>query len=268
MRRLNPLPIIQDDDEGNEWLSSFSDMIMLVLCFFIILTAIFAIKDGDILEAAIDSLKGMGKTGTGNVTLVKKQETIQDVVKNLEEYVASRLHENVQVTKKRNGIEIQITEIVGQVLFRPGSAQLTRLGQDFITEIFKKILYIPPEREPLTPQQLAEMAERREIMLQSINQIEIQGHTDSLPTGRNSKYPSNWELSLMRANDVRRLREHIGVPDTLLRKIRLVGYADNKPLVPEDGLSESTEEGQSKSELKRAQDRNRRVVIFLSMVRG
>ena len=72
----------------------------------------------------------------------------------------------------------------------------------------------------------------------------------------------------MRANDVRRLLEHIGVPDTLLRKIRLVGYADNKPLVLEDGLSESPEEGQSKSELKRAQDRNRRVVIFLSMVRG
>ena len=317
----------QEEEGGDEWLGTFSDMITLVLCFFIILTAIFAIKEGDVLEAAIDSLKGMGKKGTQNELIEKKREAIRGVAKSLDVLAkSSQYKENIKVKKQRNGIEIEINENEGKTLFLSGSASLTREAQEFIFEVARRILYPPPlklfsirledfqsdfdtnnisvelrdvfEKNGITlPQNIIVSPVIRDsnkdeflwliideddrqvlysvwkaqdeldifdpyqlidIISQTITEIEIQGHTDSLPIN-SRKFPSNWELSLVRANNVRRfLEKNLDFPDKLLRKVHVSGYANNEPSVFPEEVEDDPEQTRTN------RDRNRRVVIFLA----
>ena len=322
MMGLDPLQTQQEEEGGDEWLGSFSDMITLVLCFFIILTAIFAIKEGDVLEAAIDSLKGMGKAGTRNAALVTKREAIDGLAHSLDALAKSSQYQgNLDVEKQPDGIEIEINEDKGNALFASGSAKLTRGAKRLIFDLAKQILYPAPlklfsiglEFQPdldnnnisvglrgafenngmelaqnvvvaivkpgsnwfiletidndnrkvysvwkegnqlniFDPQQLIE------ILSRTITEIEIQGHTDSVPTGPRSKFPSNWELSLIRANNVRLFLEASDFPDVFLRKVHVSGYANNKPAV-------SPEVADNPEQMHANQNRNRRVIIFLA----
>ena len=79
--------------------------------------------------------------------------------------------------------------------------------------------------------------------------IRIEGHTDNMEIGPSlkSRYPSNWELSKVRANGVLRyLVEKGGVAP---ERISAVGLGDTKPIAPN-----TVEEGRT---------RNRRVEILL-----
>ena len=75
-------------------------------------------------------------------------------------------------------------------------------------------------------------------------------------------YPSNWELSLARANNVRRFFDSINLPKMFLRKVHVTGYADNKSAVFPEVVRNNPEQTRSN------RGKNRRVVIILSMVRG
>jgi len=78
------------------------------------------------------------------------------------------------------------------------------------------------------------------------NQIRIEGHTDNIPI-RNSRFPSNWELSTARATAmIAHMIENLGFAPDLLS---VAGYAEYRPVAPNE-----TEEGKS---------RNRRVDIVI-----
>jgi chemotaxis protein MotB len=78
------------------------------------------------------------------------------------------------------------------------------------------------------------------------NQIRVEGHTDNVPI-RNSRFPSNWDLSTARATVVvARLVTGFGLPPELLSA---AGYAEYRPAATND-----TDEGKA---------RNRRVDIVV-----
>ncbi len=78
------------------------------------------------------------------------------------------------------------------------------------------------------------------------NYIRVEGHTDNVPI-RNSKFPSNWELSTSRAtNIVAHLIGNFGLPPA---RLSASGYAEFHPVRPND-----TPEGRA---------RNRRVDIVV-----
>ena len=58
--------------------------------------------------------------------------------------------------------------------------------------------------------------------------LTIEGHTDNTPA-KGSAFPSNWELSSVRATTVLRFINMTGVSRT---RLRAIGYADSQPLVP------------------------------------
>ena len=64
----------------------------------------------------------------------------------------------------------------------------------------------------------------------AVLQVEVEGHTDDLPIS-SARYPSNWELSTARAGAAARYLIDHGVPAA---RIRAVGYAETRPLVPND----------------------------------
>jgi chemotaxis protein MotB len=115
----------------------------------------------------------------------------------LEAIRASALGKRVEITDRQDRVDLEVSD---DILFDPGSASLSPLGQ----------------------QLLAELAA---LLRQQGFAISVEGHTDSRPI-RNARFASNWELSAARATSVtRELIEHAVEPG----RVRAVGYADTRP---------------------------------------
>ncbi len=78
----------------------------------------------------------------------------------------------------------------------------------------------------------------------------IDGHTDSMPIN-NKKYPSNYELSLDRANEVKKYLIKKGIDS---RRITIKGFSDTKPLLPNNSPENMY--------------RNRRAEIYLKILKA
>ena len=128
------------------------------------------------------------------------------------------------------GVEVVVTDgvvsfrISSEVLFPSGQADLIGPGAEMLATLVPVLNAMPQQR------------------------IVVEGHTDNVAI-RNERYPSNWELSSGRAGSVVRQLIALGVPPN---RIRATGYADTKPLEPND------------SEAHRAA--NRRVELVLESV--
>ncbi|NDF15643.1 hypothetical protein EB061_10025 [bacterium] len=82
------------------------------------------------------------------------------------------------------------------------------------------------QRSELTARKIASIL--RAFLSRTV--VEIQGHTDDSPVVRQRNlYRSNWELSVARAASMVHVFEEAGF---LKEKLKVVGYGDSRPLVP------------------------------------
>jgi len=72
------------------------------------------------------------------------------------------------------------------------------------------------------------------VLLKTDGRIAVAGHTDDVPINT-SRYRSNWELSTSRATSV--VHELLAPGDMSADRFVLEGYADTRPLVPNDSPS-------------------------------
>lgn len=125
----------------------------------------------------------------------------------------------IEVRVKREEIEVEEKGIPSRrliiresLLFISGSARISSEAFPVLEEVIK-ILQQEPEVE-----------------------ITIEGHTDNLPVGRESLYPSNLALSEARANEVfRYLMERSGISGECFL---VNGYGDSKPVVSNETAEE------------------------------
>ena len=111
----------------------------------------------------------------------------------------------VLIDTTKEGLKIQIVDNEGSEIFRSGS--------DEPTEKARQIMRLVSEN-----------------LRDKSNRIVIEGHTDSAPFKNAQK--TNWELSTSRASSARRELESHGIDPS--RIARVVGYADQDPLIKED----------------------------------
>lgn len=109
---------------------------------------------------------------------------------------------------------LTVTIATDKVLFAVGSAVLLPHGVAIIDAIAPTLAGIP-------------------------NDLSIEGHTDNQPILPGGTYPSNWELSTARATAVLRylIAAHGLAPD----RLAAAGYADTRPLVPDDSPAHQAE---------------------------
>ncbi|WP_114389865.1 MotB family protein [Notoacmeibacter marinus] len=131
---------------------------------------------------------------------------------------SGKIADALSVTKVPEGLRISLTDNLPDQMFQVGSAV------------------------PSGPVVLALEAVGRELQNRPGN-ILINGHTDSRPMRR--KGDDNWRLSTDRARSVYFMLLRGGLDDS--RVTQIAGFADRKPMVPEDGLD----------------PRNRRIEILL-----
>jgi len=198
----------EDSQSGDPpWLVTFGDAISLLLTFFVLL---FACSSPDMAEIRLmwgylgGSLGPMEYTRPSIVPPLVSKIGRRSVSEELGEFIKEQGLEDFQA---------EISIVPEGVLINLDSPLLFSLGQADLKE----------ETMPL----LDKIAE---IVKELPNEINIGGHTDDLPI-HTRRFPSNWELSAARA---------IAVGESFIKKgilparLSVAGYADSRPLFPND----------------------------------
>lgn len=199
------------------WLTTYSDMVTLLLAFFVLLFS-FSEIDAEKFRSIMNSFQG----GTGvlqggkNLDLdqnpidkeLEVDEELTRLKEDLEEYIETLgLGENIGIVPEERGIVIRFMD---NVIFDSGSA--------VVKEESFKIL-----------DSVSEILNREEF---EQRQIKVEGHTDSDPIYRSARFPTNWELSSARATNV--LRYLVESSDISGERISSSGYSYYRNIAPND----------------------------------
>lgn len=189
--------LAEDDEPDKVWLITYSDMVTLLLAFFIVIASVSQIDQPKFEEIQEAMHKSVSKE--------KFQRPIKEVREKLQKVILqNKLGYQVFVKDDPRGLVI---EFRSGLMFQIGDDVLLATGQQFLDSITG-------------------------ALSQGANagyMVAVEGHTDNVPIA--GRFRSNWELSTSRATTVvRRLIER-GVPhDHLMAS----GYADMQPKVPND----------------------------------
>jgi chemotaxis protein MotB len=92
-----------------------------------------------------------------------------------------------------------------------------------------------PESAALQPQGATVLDAMAPTLVGLPNQARVEGHANSLPVTRGGPWPSNWELSAVRATTV--LRHLAGAGQVPEDRLSAAGYGSTRPLVPDSDPS-------------------------------
>ncbi len=211
------------------WMATFSDMVTLLLAFFVMLLSFSSIQESK-FQDAVYSLKGaFGVMATPpsvisqpevvlpNADTNEWQQMLYEVQQMRMVLAEEDLADDVRLSMEKDGISIMIST---PFLFAPASAVLRERSHSMLTRLAAALGRLSTE-------------------------IRVEGHTDNVPI-RSDEFPSNWELSTARALSVVKYFQSVGLAP---ERLAAVGYGEFRPVAPND-----TEEGRHQ---------NRRVEILV-----
>ena len=211
-----------EENDTAAWLVTYADLMTLLVVFFILLYSISSLNLEKFKNALESIQASLGETNprVGMFDLVNVPESRdqnfvledlsglrsreQEMLGSLNEFIEDKnLSENIVIQSKEGKIYIQIR---GRILFASGSAVFNEAAIPILNEIAGI------------------------IQTYSEYMINIKGHTDDIPIST-QQFPSNWELSAVRATTV--LKHMISLNIDPYR-LTATGYGDLLPLVPND----------------------------------
>ncbi len=217
----------QEEKGAPRWMVTFSDLMTLILVFFILLFSM-SIVDASKFKAIADSFAQRqildfmpsaiefqfpeqdlreeredpyddGDFGEHFQAEMDMDDLLQEVQNYLRE---NNMTEVISATRDDRGVVLVLQE---RTLFNTGEAEVLPEAKQFLDKVGTLLAVIP-------------------------NMVKVEGHTDSRPIST-YRYPSNWELSGARASSVIRylLDNH-----SQLKPNRFVatGYGDTRPVAP------------------------------------
>ena len=201
---------------SQEWLTTYGDMITLMLCFFVML---YNPTEADPVQMAMmtaslqtDSVSGgmsatsgrladLGNSISSLPSLEKGKNLGTAKKKAVSLFAPDRKSTRITITSDERGLVITLA---ADAFFAENSAELN------IEETRDTLLRIAQFLS------MPELAGRK---------FRIEGHTDST-TADSTKWPSNWELSSARAVNVLHYLSDFGIDES---QFSVAGYADNQP---------------------------------------
>lgn len=206
------------------WMVTYSDLVTLILVFFILLFSMSQIdvyKFKSIAESFRDrqildfnpsivpfehppesqdegqEVSNRDKNDTG-----QEESTLDHLLSEIEAFLKENgLEDTILANRTERGVVLVLDE---QVLFETGEAEIVGGSNAFLDKVGSMLKTIP-------------------------HLVKVEGHTDNRPI-TTFRYPSNWELSSARASSViRYLAEHFQLDSA---RFMAVGYGETRPVVP------------------------------------
>ncbi|NLJ99137.1 MAG: flagellar motor protein MotB [Tissierellia bacterium] len=208
---------IKESNDSDNWLTTYSDLVTLLLCFFILLFS-FSEIDAQKFRSIMSSFQGGTGVLNGGTTLELDEnlelesgaleEDLEKLKDLLEDYADSiGLGDEILLTVEERGLVIRFMD---NVLFDSGKADLKPESMEILKSV-SEILNMDDFKEKL---------------------IKIEGHTDTDPILYSEEFPTNWELSSTRSTNVLRyLVEEQGIRGN---RISSSGYSFYRPIAPND----------------------------------
>ncbi|PGK51368.1 flagellar motor protein MotB [Priestia megaterium] len=232
----------EEHENHERYLVTYSDLITLLLAFFIILYAMSSV-DQDKFDAFSQSLSVAFNHGTtspiefdGTYNKNARKEATQEELKEIKD------------AKENNQLK-QVKEKIDKVISDKKLTQQieTKLDDEGLHIILTNEILFESGDAKVKPQ-MRSVLRNIALLIDSIpNEVSISGHTDNLPIST-PLYPSNWELSAARAVSV--LKETLkSDPNLKPNRLSAAGYGEHHP-----AASNNTEKGRQK---------NRRVEILI-----
>ena len=210
--------------DSNEWITTFADLMTLLLCFFILLWS-FAKMDVGKFKDAMESIQGAlnasvpvaaGIISKGPVSepatfypTIEHPSEKENRQKKINALMAEDLNQSILKMGLTNEINVDvgvrgvILQVKGQLLFASGTANLK------------------PESFPIMDQ--VHLLFNRMTKMK----MAIEGHTDNIAINT-KQFSSNWELSTERAFSVFRYFRGKGLQENRIDYI--AGFADTSPI--------------------------------------
>lgn len=238
----------EEPDNHDRWLVSYADFITLLFAFFVVMYAISSVNEGKykvLSNALTNAFKNTtGVTGGQPIAVIQGAPPVVsppalkvDKVEQLKQYDRNKM---------RN-VASNIMEAL-QPLVAQGKVKLLETSRGVTIEINDSILF-PVGQAKLQAPSANALASVAQVLANTSYPVTIEGHTDNVPIST-PVFPSNWELSAMRATTVLRLFNDNGVS---AERLTAIGYGDTRPVE-----TNTTPEGRG---------RNRRVNILIDSSR-
>lgn len=240
-----------------EWMTTFSDLMTLLLTFFILLYSMSSVSDEKFTQAS-DSLQysfiGSGQNSIlpegqglpvsdGNATedssLSEKESAVIQAAKEAAQQ-DDLLASNGQTMIAVDPEVIKMYQEVLDFVEKNGLSEEISMSMDAdgVYMTVKEAILFHPGSAVITESGTAALQKVAELIGNFENKVVIEGHTDNVPH-HDQKFESNWELSAGRAISVlRQLAEQQNINPT---RLSAVGYGEYNPLVPNDTAEQRAE---------------------------
>lgn len=210
----------EPDDSGNEWLTTFADLSMLLLVFFVLLYSMSTLdtkKFSETFSSVTKALQGkMNKISTSRITQEEAGVLIDQALMRRQIIESQRkVFAEVKTLQTKKGVEGLVSanfedgvitiRVPGDVMFPSGTVKLTPKGVQVIRTL-------------------------KDFFIRHKDQnIKIIGYTDNIRPSSKSRFKDNWEISAMRAVNVLRELLKMGLEST---RLTATGLAYLNPLYP------------------------------------
>lgn len=213
-----------DEPENHErWLISYADFITLLFAFFVVMYAISAVNIGK-YKVFSDAL-GNAFGGQGSATPVNTQvQNLPIPNPGLKRRTEMLRKEKEQMTRLAQDLLSTMAPLV-----KEGKVRVTQNSRGVSVEINASVLFDPGEAR-LMPESVEALRAVANLLKSDSHNVQVEGHTDNQPIA-SPRYPSNWELSSVRASSVVRLFIDAGVAPT---RLTAVGFSSNQPVADND----------------------------------
>ncbi|MDP3843959.1 MAG: flagellar motor protein MotD [Oxalobacteraceae bacterium] len=233
----------QDEPENHDrWLISYADFITLLFALFVVLYAISSVNEGKyrVLSNALGNAFGRVSVVPGVVVEPPAALPIPGRLAN------PNTRRNEAIRREREQMTSMARDILKVLapLIREGKVRVAQTSLGVSVEINASVLFSPGDAK-LTDESGQALKAVATVLKDDTHAIQVEGHTDNVPIS-NFVFPSNWELSAVRASSVVRLFIENGIAET---RLTAVGYGPTRPIVENESV-----EGRSK---------NRRVTVTI-----
>ena len=251
----------EEHENHERWLVSGFDMMTLLFVLFVVLYAMSSIDVAKFNAFAEGARTGEGApvtilndgaaidAPTENDSPLKPVQVAQEAAidgtaqtdaekKAAEEVAAQQAQQTAaeakaaydQLAQARAQLEAAVAA-AGQA----GSAEFVIDERGLVVRVVSDPVLFAPESAVLLPEGKTVLDSLAPGLGQLPNPLRIEGHANSLPVTRGGPWPSNWELSAIRATTVLR---HLSETDGLAEdRMSAAGYGSTRPLVPDSDPS-------------------------------
>jgi len=230
----------QETGSPGDWLTTYADMITLMLCFFVIL-----FNPDEITQAQLDAISesmrqgGIGAMPGGVTVFAGRAADLGNTIMSLPSMEPGR----VMGTAARKAMSVFSPEI------RSNKVKVTQEDRGLVITLAGDAFFYPASAR-------INIEATRDILLRLGTYLDdpqlrgrkfrIEGHTDAIDVDPNGPWEDNWQLSVERSRAVLRYLSALGINEN---NFQIAGFSSTVPLSSND-----TEEGRAN---------NRRVDIII-----